>query len=206
MQDTEGQGKNPHISYVSTRKTDLTSQCDEGKPSCRPCIKSNWPCEYPDRFRHNGSFPDAGSLQGMRITVEECTSSILSSPVSPGLPQCPEQQSVSFFMSRYVPLYVEKEKFVGIIDQMPNFYANASPSSPIALAIVTIALQCAAAEPTNHHFTSLSKSRYSKAISSIKDAICQLEKWESNHLLAAIWLLDVWEVSLGIMFNDFELN
>ena len=100
-------------------------------------------------------------------------------------------------MARFVPEYAHTELVMNNIQLLPAFYSEASPGSPISLAIETLAHECVATlDPANHHFHVLSKSRYIHALASTKDAVYHLGRGNSDHLIASICLLDVWEVSL----------
>ena len=114
--------------------------------------------------------------------------------VSYGLPQDPEQQSLCFFMNRFVMHDRKEEIWGGSLEALPITYRDAAPNSALSLAAAATAMSSIAWNPETAHFRSGSLQKYVRSLKLINDAVQDPIESKSDGVLMAVLMLGFYEV------------
>lgn len=141
-------------------------------------------------------FSDSGKPKCSRKT--ECSSRkkgqhsfeyVFAQPLQATLLQCPEQQSLSFYLSHLLPLLPGY-----YTDEIPQILVNDNHSSVLATITQATALNFMALLPQYAHYRVLAVSKYVEALRRVRHAISDQIVGQSDALLLAILMLGTWEV------------
>ena len=114
--------------------------------------------------------------------------------VSYGLPQDPEQQSICFFMSKFVMDDRKEEIWGGSLEALPATYHQASPDSALSLATAATSMSSIAWNPECAHFKPGSLQKYVQSLRLINEAVQDPIESKSDNLLMAVLMLGFYEV------------
>ena len=133
------------------------------------------------------------------------SSSSYSSPepeinfISPSLMECPEDNSLCYFMTNYVMVRRHPETSKGFVEHLVPFYSKAASRSPLAFAITATALfstRYPYSDPLRVTIKAKALASYVEALRLIKVAIQDPQEAKSDSLLMAVLLLGLYEVSI----------
>lgn len=113
-----------------------------------------------------------------------------------GLPRDPEQQSLSFFLTKFA-LSAERTEEIwgGFLEALPSLLEGASPKSPLAAAASTTAMASIAWTPGCADYRQQALSKYVTSLKRINQALRDPMQAESDNLLMAVLMLGFYEVS-----------
>ena len=115
--------------------------------------------------------------------------------VSFGLPQDPEQQSICFFMDKFVQDSRTEEIWGGSLEALPAVYNQVSVNSPLALATAATSMSSVAWNPECAHFKPVSLQKYVKSLKLLNDSVQDPTESKSDGVLMAVLMLGFYEVS-----------
>ena len=113
-----------------------------------------------------------------------------------GLPQDPEQQSICFFMSKFVQDSRAEEIWGGSLEALPTIYNDVSANSALSLATAATSMSSVAWNPECAHFKPVSLQKYVKSLKLLNDAVQDPKQSKSDSVLMAVLMLGFYEVSL----------
>lgn len=122
--------------------------------------------------------------------------------VPPGLSQDPEQQSVCFFMTKFVQEDRQEEIWGGSLEVLPSIYNKSDANSALSLATTATAMSSVSWNPECAHFKSVSLSKYVKSLKALNDIIQDPEESKTDNVLMAVLMLGFYEV--GFLFPPCE--
>ena len=131
------------------------------------------------------------------MTIQPSTfQTVMASELFPlGLPQDPEQQALSFFMTKFAADTNRAEDIVGgYFDPLPAMFEQASLQSPLEAAATATSMGAIAFTPGNANFKPQFLSRYVMSLERINDALKDHRQSKSDNVLMAVLLLGFYEV------------
>ena len=111
-----------------------------------------------------------------------------------GLPQDPEQQSLCFFMSKFVLSDRKEEIWGGSLEALPTLYQDAGSNSALSLATAATSMGSIAWNPECAEFRSVALTKYVKSLELIKAAVQDPEESQFDSTLMAVLMLGFYEV------------
>ena len=118
-----------------------------------------------------------------------------------GLPQDPEQQSICFFMSKFVQDSRTEEIWGGSLEALPAIYSEVSIDSPLSLATAATSMSSVAWNPECAHFKPVSLQKYVKSLKKLNDSVQDPIESKSDSILMAVLMLGFYEV---ISFSCYQ--
>ena len=112
-----------------------------------------------------------------------------------GLPQDPEQQSICFFMSKFVQDSRTEEIWGGSLEALPAIYNEVGANSALSLAMAATSMSSVAWNPECAHFKPVSLQKYVKSLKLLNDAVQDPKESHSDGVLMAVLMLGFYEVS-----------
>lgn len=176
-------------------------------PSCSYCLKKQVTCPgYKSQFdtaRRDQNLVAAKSVQRRKNAIEKADreriavkqlAKVSSSSVPRVLPQDYEGYAVSFFLSSYVLLPMDREVRPGYLDCLFPVWVQTDPTSPLrpAVAAVALCLLEAWSQLKSDLSLSLSRSQYLKGLASLRKSLQSTEDIGDDVLMAAL-MLDMYE-------------
>ena len=113
----------------------------------------------------------------------------------PCLPQSAEEDSLCFFMNHLVIYQRHEATAGGPVEFLPRLYACAPARSALSAATLAVAMGRAAWYPGRSHYRLASIAKYAEAIGLVNEAIRDGEVSKSDHVLQAVLMLGLWQVS-----------
>jgi len=110
------------------------------------------------------------------------------------LPQDPEQQSICFFMSKFVQDTRTEEIWGGSLEALPTIYNGVGVNSALSLATAATAMSSVAWNPECAHFKPVSLQKYVKSLKLLNDAVQDPKESKSDGVLMAVLMLGFYEV------------
>lgn len=114
---------------------------------------------------------------------------VFAQPLQASLSQCPEQQSLCFYLTHLLPLLPGY-----YTDEIPNILVDDSHSSMLSTITQATALSFMALLPQYTHYRVLAVSKYAEALRYVRQGISDPVLGQSDALLVAILMLGTWEV------------
>lgn len=112
-----------------------------------------------------------------------------------GLPQDPEQQSICFFMSKFVQDSRTEEIWGGSLEALPTIYNEVGANSALSLATAATSMSSVAWNPECAHFKPVALQKYVKSLKLLNDAVQNPQESKSDGVLMAVLMLGFYEVS-----------
>lgn len=110
------------------------------------------------------------------------------------LPQDPVQQSICFFMSKFVQDSRSEEIWGGSLEALPSIYNEVGAFSALSLATAATSMSSVAWTPECAHFRSMSLQKYVKSLKLLNDAVQDPRESKSDGVLMAVLMLRFYEV------------
>lgn len=111
------------------------------------------------------------------------------------LPQDPEQQSICFFMSKFVQDSRTEEIWGGSLEALPTTYNRVGANSPLSLATAATSMSSVAWNPECAQFKPVALQKYVKSLKLLNDAVQDPGESKSDGVLMAVLMLGFYEVS-----------
>lgn len=173
-------------------------ECDEARPACMNCKKSNRVC--------------SGYAEGLDLVLRDQTKSAKtaverrqkkssrehspSSDVTVSLGESEDSHALCFLVSSYVTVSRDPRTDRGFLELLPHFFATLKSNTPLSLALNAVA-NCffAAWERRARYLESLNlRVAYGKALKATRAAISDPADCLSDETLMAVCLLGLYEV------------
>ena len=161
-------------------------------------IKKKIDAREQQRARRDTRFSHAGKVEDR--WKSDCSQEeghhhpVFAQPLQASLSQCPEQQSLCFYLTHLLPLLPGY-----YTDEIPNILVDDSHSSVLSTITQATALSFMALLPQYTHYRVLAVSKYAEALRYVRQGISDPVLGQSDALLLAILMLGTWEVC------DFEI-
>ena len=115
-----------------------------------------------------------------------------------GLPRDPEQQSLSFFLTKFAQVAERTEEiWGGFLEVLPSLLEKAPSTSPLAAAARTTALASIAWTPGHAHYRKEALDKYGTSLRLISQALKDPQQAEGDNVLMAVLMLGFYEVSIA---------
>ena len=118
--------------------------------------------------------------------------------------ECPEDNSVCYFMANYVMVRRHPETSKGFVEHLVPFYSRTSSNSPLAFATTATALLSTRYPyvcPPRAAIKARALLSYVEALRLIKVAIQDPQEAKSDSLLMAVLLLGLYEVGISLIIT-----
>lgn len=206
MQADEGQGKG--VAVVLLRMPLTMQQCDEEKPDCRRCTKAGRKCPgFPELSvflsmndevapRRSLATTNTSSLptSGSRRVQQKSPSSASPLSLRPSVDW--DQAAIAYFLQNFVSPV--KGDVWGYLKFLPNLLSQHSSVECLRDSLQAVSLVSLANISSMPSLQMRSRQAYGKALASIGVALKRLSHDEHASLLAAIFLLQKFEVRVHI--------
>lgn len=151
--------------------------------------------EYdPDTFYASRGNSRAGSIPGLGVIIDPALTECKTQCVPQGLSQDPEQQSLCFFMTKFVQTSRQEEIWGGCLEVLPTLYNGVNSQSALCLATTATAMGSIAWNPGYAQYKPVSLSKYVSSLKLINDAVQDPKESKSDSVLMAVLMLGFYEV------------
>lgn len=142
--------------------------------------------------------------QSPSIFQEFTETPLYQDPYNTILRPIPQEQALCFFFNNYVFPVRDPLARRGFLEYLAPFYMDSGPNSPVNLSTMAVATCLMSARMGLPPDTQLPRSFYTRAVSSIKDMIASNQDCSTDEFIAAVMLLQLYEVCTGHLNCSYQ--
>lgn len=179
----------------SKSKVHYTQVPDSQYAGSSSAASSNSPGDVFTPQSHRSSV--SSRSQSPPATQKFTEAPLYQDPYNTVLRPIPQEQALCFFFNNYVFPVRDPLARRGFLEYLAPFYMSSGTNSPVHLSTMAVAVCLMSSRMGLPPDTQLSRSFYTSAVSSIKNAIASQRDCTSDDLIAAVMLLQFYEVRTG---------